>query len=157
MVLGLLCYVNIIMERLPRFSSFKFKPWVILIALFLIAANTYILYVVLHMDVVTYTFHDAFEPILFCMYGAAMIILGIQAISYNSIYNNQRSLYYTFFVFGFIASDVTSLFAYYFGFEMYYFFDRFFFLTTLGIFVNYGLKYEGVKEEVNQYGMIDRN
>ncbi|HCQ77352.1 MAG TPA: hypothetical protein DIV44_11135, partial [Leeuwenhoekiella sp.] len=64
---------------------------------------------------------------------------------------------YIFFAFGFIFSDIAALFAYYFEFEIFYFFDRFFFLGAMAMLVQYGLNYESVKEEFYQYEMIDKN
>ena len=157
LILGTLCYLTIVFERLPKISQINFKPGVVLITLILVAANTYTLYVIMNMSMVTYTFHDGVEPILLYVYGAAMMVLGVQAIAYNNKYNSNRSLLYIFFAFGFIFSDIAALFAYYFEFEIFYFFDRFFFLGAMAMLVQYGLNYESVKEEFYQYEMIDKN
>lgn len=156
LILGTLCYLTIVLERLPKISEINFKPGVVLVTLLLVAANTYTLYVIMNMSMVTYTFHDGLEPILLYVYGAAMMILGVQAIAYNNKYNSNRSLLYIFFAFGFIFSDIAALFAYYFEFGSFYFLDRFFFLGAMALFMNYGLNYESVKEEYYQYEMIDK-
>lgn len=156
LIIGTLCYLTIVLERLPKFSELKFKLNVILITSLLVALNTYTLYIIMNMQMITYTFHDAIEPILFYIYGAAMMILGVQSILYNNKYNSNRSLLYVFFAFGFIFSDIAALFAYYFEFDMFYFFDRFFFITATALLVKYGLNYESVKEEYFQYEMIDK-
>ena len=156
LIFGTLCYLTLVLERLPRLSQLKFRPGVLVVTSLLVAANTYTLYIIMNMQMVTYTFHDSLEPILFYIYGAAMMILGVQAISYNNKFNSNRSLMYIFFAFGFIFSDIAALFAYYFEFDVFYFFDRFFFITAIALMVKYGLNYESVKEEYYQYEMIDK-
>ena len=156
LIVGTLCYLTIVLERLPKISEIKFRPSVILVTSLLVAVNTYTLYIIMNMQMVTYTFHDTLEPILFYIYGAAMMVLGVQAISYNNKFNSNRSLLYIFFAFGFIFSDIAALFAYYFEFDVFYYFDRFFFITALALLVKYGLNYESVKEEYYQYEMIDK-
>ncbi|PHQ29593.1 hypothetical protein [Leeuwenhoekiella nanhaiensis] len=156
LIFGTLCYLTIVLERLPKFSKLKFKPGVVFVTGLLVALNTYTLYIIMNMQMVTYTFHDSLEPVLFYVYGASMMILGVQAILYNNKYNSNRSLLYTFFAFGFIFSDIAALFAYYFEFDMFYFFDRFFFIIATGLLVQYGLNFESVKEEYYQYEMIDK-
>ncbi|RXG12446.1 hypothetical protein DSM03_11033 [Leeuwenhoekiella aestuarii] len=156
LLIGILCYTTIVLERMPKISEINIKPSVIVVTLLLVAANTYTLYVIMNMSMVTHTFHDNLEPLLLYGYGAAMMVLGVQAIAYNNKYNSNRSLLYTFFAFGFIFSDIAALFAYYFNFELFYFFDRFFFLGSLAMLVNYGLNFESVKEEYYQYEMIDK-
>lgn len=157
LIIGILCYATIVLERMPKLSEINIKPSVIVVTLLLVAANTYTLYVIMNMSMVTHTFHDSLEPLLLYAYGAAMMVLGVQAIAYNNKYNSNRSLLYTFFAFGFIFSDIAALFAYYFNFELFYYFDRFFFLGSLAMLVNYGLNFESVKEEYYQYEMIDKN
>lgn len=156
LILGTLCYMTIVLERLPKISEFKFNPLVILITSLLVALNTYTLFIIMNMQMITYTFHDALEPILFYIYGAAMMILGVQSILYNNKYNSNRSLLYVFFAFGFLFSDIAALFAYYFEFDVFYFFDRFFFVVATALLIKYGLNYESVKEEYYQYQMIDK-
>lgn len=156
LIFGTLFYLTIVLERLPKVSQIKFNPGVVLVTGLLVAANTYVLYIIMNMQMVTYTFHDSLEPILFYIYGAAMMVLGVQAISYNNKYNSNRSLMYIFFAFGFIFSDIAALFAYYFEFDVFYFFDRFFFISATALIVKYGLNYESVKEEYYQYEMIDK-
>ena len=41
LILGTLCYLTIVLERLPKISEINFKPGVVLVTLFLVAANTY--------------------------------------------------------------------------------------------------------------------
>ncbi|MFD2825379.1 hypothetical protein ACFSYG_02760 [Leeuwenhoekiella polynyae] len=156
LIIGILCYTTIVLERMPKISEINIKPSVIVVTLLLVAANTYTLYIIMNMSMVMHTFHDNLEPLLLYGYGAAMMVLGVQAIAYNNKYNSNRSLLYTFFAFGFIFSDIAALFAYYFNFELFYFFDRFFFLVSLAMLVNYGLNFESVKEEYYQYEMIDK-
>ncbi|RXG27600.1 hypothetical protein [Leeuwenhoekiella marinoflava] len=156
LIIGILCYVTLVLERMPKISEINIKPSVIVVTLLLVAANTYTLYVIMNMSMVTHTFHDNLEPLLLYAYGAAMMVLGVQAIAYNNKYNSNRSLLYIFFAFGFIFSDIAALFAYYFNFEMFYFLDRFFFLGSLAMLVNYGLNFESVKEEYYQFEMIDK-
>ena len=156
-ILGVLVYSTLVLERFPKLSDLKFNPGVLIVTSLLVAANTYVLYVVMNMQMVTYTFHDDLESILFYIYGGSMIILGVQAMTYNSKYNSNRSLLYIFFAFGFIFSDIAALFAYYFEFDLFYFFDRVFFLLGLGLLVKYGLNYENINEEYFQYEMIDED
>ena len=85
-----------------------------------------------------------------------MMLLGVEAIAYNNKYNSTRSLIYTFFAFGFVFSDIAALFAYYFGFDIFYYFDRILFLSALGMYVHYSLNYESIREEYFQYEMIDK-
>ncbi|MFI8379435.1 hypothetical protein [Leeuwenhoekiella sp. NPDC079379] len=154
LIFGTLGYLTIVLERLPKLSEIKFKPGIVLITTILVAANTYTLYIIMNM--VSYTFHDGVEPVLLYLYGASMMLLGVEAIAYNNKYNSTRSLIYTFFAFGFVFSDIAALFAYYFGFEIFYYFDRFLFLSALGMYVHYSLNYESIREEYFQYEMIDK-
>ena len=154
LIFGTLGYITIVLERLPKISEITFKPAIVFITSLLVAANTYTLYII--MSMVTHTFHDGIEPVLLYLYGASMMLLGVEAIAYNNKYNSTRSLTYTFFAFAFIFSDIAALFAYYFNFDVFYFFDRFFFLSALGLYVHYGLNYESIKEEYFQYEMIDK-
>lgn len=154
LIFGTLAYVTIVLERLPKISEISFKLGIVLITSVLVAANTYTLYIIMNM--VSYTFHDGVEPILLYLYGASMILLGVEAIAYNNKYNSSRSLIYTFFAFAFIFSDIAALFAYYFNFEIFYFFDRFLFLCALGMYIHYSLNYESIKEEDFQFKMIDK-
>ena len=155
LLLGALAYITLVAERIPKLRNTKLSSSLIVITLLLILANSYTLHML--METLSYQFKDLLEISLFYFYGAMMIILGVTAIVYNNKYNSNRSLLYTFLAFSFIFSDIAALFAYYFGFEMFYFFDRFFFIIAMGLFVNYGLNYKSAQEEYYQYELIDKN
>lgn len=155
MILGSLAYTVIIVECLPKFNLKPLKPGLITVAILLILANTYTLNIII--DMLSLDFRDNFEIILFYVYGAFMMVLGLIAVIYNNKYNSNRSLRYIFFAFCFIFSDIAALFAYYFGFEFFYIFSRLFFLIGIGIFVSYGLNFEIAREELYEYEMINKN
>ncbi|HEA30738.1 MAG TPA: hypothetical protein ENH91_12245 [Leeuwenhoekiella sp.] len=154
MLMGGLAYSIIILECLPKFTLKVLNSGLIAVAVLLIIANTYTLYVII--DMLSLDFKDNLDVFLFYLYGALMMILGLIAIAYNNKYNSTRSLRYTLLVFCFIFSDIAALFAYYFGFEFFYIFSRLFFITAIGLFISYGLNYEIAREEIYQYEMIDK-
>ncbi|MEH6405900.1 MAG: hypothetical protein V7767_01335 [Leeuwenhoekiella sp.] len=146
-------YLTLIIDRLPKMNSLRINRGVILVTIVLIIANSYTLLTL--MDLLSYSFRDSFEIGLFYLYGAMMIIMGVAAVHYNNKYNSTRSLHFLYFVFAFIITDIASLFAYYFGFEMFYFISRLFFLIALGLLSDYGLNKASAQEENHQYDMIN--
>lgn len=154
MIFGTLAYMIIIVECLPRFDFNYIRPWLIIVGIILVLANTYTLYV--FIDTISLNLRNNFEIFLIYAKGFLVVILGITAVFYNNKYNSTRSLRFFLFVLCFIFSDIAILLAYYFGFEFFYLFSRLFFLTGIGLFVNYGLNFEIAREEIYEYEMVNK-
>jgi len=152
--LGSVAYLLLIADSLPRLRRLKFNPGVISITLLLILINTYTLYTL--MGMLSHTFNDPLEVILFYLYGALLIVMAVTAVINNNRYNSDRSLNYLFLVLAFIFSDIAALFAYYFGFENLYYADRIFFIMAAGFLANYGLNERNARQEFFEYEMIDK-
>ncbi len=155
MFLGVLIFIAMILERQPALRGEKISGITFLISAALILANIYGLITL--MSAISHAFNDGIEVALFYLYGALMIVVGAVAITYNNKYNSTRSLYYVMLVSGFIISDIAALFAYYFGFETFYYIDRLCFVISLGLLVNHALNYDRAREEIFQFEMIDNN
>jgi hypothetical protein len=154
LILGSLAYTVIILECLPKFNFKAISLRLIIVAIILLLANTYTLNLIIEM--LSLDFRDNFEIFLFYVYGGYMMVLGLIAVVYNNKYNSTRSLRYIFLAFCFIFSDITAMFAYYFGFDFFYIFSRLFFLIGIGLFVSYGLNSEISREEIYEYELIHK-
>lgn len=154
MICASLAYMAIVIECLPKFDPKNISPRLIVVAILLILANTYMLYI--FINELLFTLRDDFEIFLFYVKGATFIVLLLMAVFYNNKYNSTRSLRYLFFAFCLIFSDIAILFAYYYGFESFYIFSTLFFLSGIGLLVSYGLNAEIVEEEIYEYEMINK-
>lgn len=153
MILASLAYLAIIVECLPKFDFKQFRPWLIIVAVLLILANTYTLYI--FIDALIVGLRNSSEIFLFYVKGSSVVLLLIIAVFYNNKYNSTRSLRYIFFTFCFTFSDIAVLFAYYFGFEYVYLISRLFFLIGIGLLVSYGLNSEIDREEIYEYDIVN--
>lgn len=137
LIFGVLAYGILIIERLPKLKDIRISKMTLLISLILISANTYTLHILINM--LEYHFGSAAHIIVFFTYGALMMIMTFTAVSYNYIYNSTRSLVFVFLAIGFLVSDITSLFAYYFEVDICYYLERISYLIGLSFTVHYGL------------------
>lgn len=153
---GVLAYATLIVERLPKLKEIGFNSTLIFVSILLIAANTYTLHVIMNM--IGFVFESAAQVAMFYSYGAFMMILAVVAVAYNNQANSNRSLLFTFIVFAFILSDITALFAYYFGIDFCYYIDRLSYLLGFVLLVNYGLNFGLMREEKQQLDeLLDDN
>ena len=137
LIFGVLAYGTLILERLPKLKEIRLNKMTLLISLILISANTYTLHILINM--LEYRFGSAAHIIVFFTYGALMMIMTFTAVSYNNIYNSTRSLVFVFLAIGFLVSDITSLFAYYFEVDICFYMERLSYLVGLSFTVHYGL------------------
>lgn len=137
LIFGVLAYGALILERLPKLKEIRLNKMTLLISIILISANTYTLHILINM--LEYRFGSAAHIFVFFTYGSLMMIMTFTAVSYNNIYNSTRSLVFVFLAIGFLVSDVTSLFAYYFEVEICFYLERLSYLIGLSFTVHYGL------------------
>ncbi|RMB56229.1 hypothetical protein EAX61_15340 [Dokdonia sinensis] len=152
---GILAYTTLVIERLPKLKEITLNKTLVFVSILLITANTYTLHVIMNM--IGFVFESTTQVAMFYMYGAFMMILSVSAVAYNNQANSNRSLLFTFMVFAFILSDVTSLFAYYFGIEFCYYIDRVSYLLGFAFLINYGLNFSLIREEKQQLEQLIGN
>ena len=152
LILGFVVYGAICLERADMLKVITKDKSALIFTLLFIVLNTFALYEVAAL--VSTNFEGHFEPYLFYIYGVFMIIFGATAIIYNQVYNSNRSLGYILFMISFLISEVTSLFAYYFGYEMFFYVDRIAFVVGLGLFSYTVLETSNQLEEAEQYDML---
>lgn len=152
LIFGIIAYGLICLERRNIVKDLVYNINSLVVTVLIIVANTYTLYELSRMIQENYI--GPFEPVLFYIYGGLMILLGATAINYNQNYNSNRSLMYVFFAICFIVSDVTALFAYYFGIEFLFFIERSAFLLGFGFFIDTALDRSQQLEELEQYKLL---
>ena len=152
LLLGIVAYGTICLERVDMLKVISRDRSALLFTLAFIVLNTFALIEI--TDLVSLSFRGPFEPYLFYVYGVFMIIFGAAAIIYNQIFNSNRSLAYILFMICFLTSDVTSLFAYYFGYEMLFYADRVVYAIGLGLFSYTVIETNIQLEETEQYEML---
>lgn len=152
LLFGILAYGSIILERFKKIRNINISSSLIIVSALLVAANTYALYAIL--DKIDYNFEGVFQIILFYTYGAFMMLMAITAVAYNNLYDSKRSFIFILLVFGFVISDISSLFAYYYQIDFCYYIDRISYILGFVFFVNYGLNRMLVREEKEQLELL---
>lgn len=152
LIFGIIVYAAICVRRYDILKLIFLDKTLLLLTVVLIGLNTFALYKIAHS--IQLGFRGPFEPSLFYVYGGLMILLGATAMVYNQIFNSNRSLIYVFFILCFLASDITSLFAYYFDFTFLYYVDKFSFILGLGLFSYTVLDTSNHIEETEQYAIL---
>ncbi len=152
LILGVIAYATICLERGDILKVISRDKSALIFTLVFIVLNTFALNEITKL--VSIGFQGPFEPYLFYVYGVFMIVFGATAIIYNQVYNSNRSLAYILFMISFLTSDVTSLFAYYFGYELLFYVDRVAYAVGLGLFSYTITATSSQIEEAEQYDML---
>jgi len=152
LILGAVVYAALCLERSNVLKMISKDKSALSFTLIFIILNTLALTEITRL--VDLGFHGPFEPYLFYVYGVFMIIFGSTAIMYNQVYNSNRSFAYILFMICFLISDVTSLFAYYFGYDMLFYIDRALYAVGLGLFTYTITETRSQLEETEQYEML---
>ncbi|AEE18128.1 hypothetical protein [Dokdonia sp. 4H-3-7-5] len=152
LILGVVAYATICLERGDILKVISRDRSALIFTFIFIVLNTFALNEITKL--VSLGFQGPFEPYLFYVYGVFMIIFGATAIIYNQVYNSNRSLAYILFMISFLTSDVTSLFAYYFGYEMLFYVDCVAYAIGLGLFSYTVIETSSQLEEAEQYDML---
>ena len=152
LILGIVAYGTICLERGDMLKVISRDKSALLFTLIFIVFNTFALNEI--TSLVNLGFQGPFEPYLFYVYGVFMIVFASTAIIYNQVFNSNRSLAYILFMICFLTSDVTSLFAYYFGYDMLFYADRVVYAIGLGLFSYTVIETNSQLEEAEQYEML---
>ncbi len=144
-LLGCVSYGLICIKRLDLFSTFIKDKAAILYTFIFIALNVFILNELISQ--VKESYQGSFQSGFVFLFGIIITFLGATAILYNRVANNNRSLAFLFFVFCFIFSDVSSLLAYYFGINHFYYLYHIFFVFGLTFFLYTVLDNSSQEEE----------
>lgn len=152
LILGIVAYGTICLERGDMLKVISRDKSALLFTLIFIVFNTFALNEI--TSLVNLGFQGPFEPYLFYIYGVFMIVFASTAIIYNQVFNSNRSLAYILFMICFLTSDVTSLFAYYFGYDMLFYADRVVYAIGLGLFSYTVIETNSQLEEAEQYEML---
>lgn len=84
--------------------------------------------------------NDTLDLILFLMYSITIIGVAIVAIQYNFRYHTKRSMYFVYFVFGLILSDISWFIAYFLDLFLAFYADILFYIIGLYCIVRYGVE-----------------
>ena len=152
LILGIVAYGTICLERGDMLKVISRDKSALLFTFIFIVFNTFALNEI--TSLVNLGFQGPFEPYLFYVYGVFMIVFASTAIIYNQVFNSNRSLAYILFMICFLTSDVTSLFAYYFGYDMLFYADRVVYAIGLGLFSYTVIETNSQLEEAEQYEML---
>lgn len=152
LILGIAAYATICLERGDILKVISRDKSALIFTLVFVVLNTFALSEI--ASFINVGFQGPFDPFLFYVYGVFMIVFGATAIIYNQVYNSNRSLAYILFMISFLTSDVTSLFAYYFGYEMLFYVDRVAYAVGLGLFSYTVIETSSQLEEAEQYDML---
>lgn len=84
--------------------------------------------------------NDILDVILFCAYGISIVGSAIVAMQYNLRYHTKRSMYFVYFVFGIILSDVSWFIGYFLELFFAFYADILFYLIGLYCIVRYSVE-----------------
>ncbi|GAA4275012.1 hypothetical protein GCM10022258_43080 [Aquimarina gracilis] len=84
--------------------------------------------------------NDTLDLILFLVYGITIIGVIIAAIQYNFRYHTKRSMYFAYFVFGLVLSDISWFIAYFLELFLAFYADISFYIIGLYCIVRYAVE-----------------
>jgi hypothetical protein len=137
---GISAYLLITRHVFSRIRFSKASKYILGVAVVLILLNFYFLYYL--TELFENKLETGLQLGLIYLYGAVLILMGIAGYTFNSLYSGTLPLFYLFFVFCFILSDISALPAYYMGIEEAYYPDRVFYILGLSLFCKYALELE---------------
>ncbi len=148
---GILAYVALIGNLLPRIKSLPISTILLVFSVLLVAANAYTLKILINM--MDSSFGSSAQVVLFLLYGTLMMLLTIIAVTYNNSVHSTRSMFFVYLTAAFLLSDIASLFAYYFGFTIGFYVDRVAYILAMGLLVNHGLNTQLFSEELQSLAL----
>lgn len=128
-------YLGLIFYIFKKVKLVQLKNFLWVFSAVLIALTLYLMQLVL--SVAQASFIDGVQNILFYCYGFIIILLGSFTAYYHTVSTSSASLFFLFFVFGIVLSDICGFIGYYLGFESYYFLDRIFYLFGFYFFIKH--------------------
>lgn len=84
--------------------------------------------------------NDTLDLVLFLVYGVTIISVVIIAMQYNFRYHTKRSMYFVYFVFGLILSDISWFIAYFLDLILAFYADILFYIIGLYCIVRYAVE-----------------
>ncbi|MFC7358325.1 hypothetical protein ACFQO1_11550 [Jejudonia soesokkakensis] len=141
-------YLVITYFILRRLKLFVFSPKIILFTIGLVALNIFNVYYL--SDIVIPVLDNSLQLILFFLQSAIILFMALFAYTYFETYSGKRPLFYLYFVFAFILSDLAGLAAYFFGLEEAYYFERIFYLAGVGLLVYFVANFAQVEEHPSE-------
>ena len=140
-------YLTLVMAVAPELRNLQTSLFQKVLFLVVFSLNIGMLYML--VDMVPDKFYYPYLNKLFYVYGTAMIILVIAAISYSNRYSDSTSFFFTAGALGLVFSDITSFIAYYLDFSEFYFPDRIFYIIGIASivkFASFNRSHEAVTE-----------
>lgn len=141
-------YLVITYFILRRIKLFVFNPKIILFTIGLVALNIFNVFYL--SDIVIPVLDNSFQLILFFLQSAIILFMALFAYTYFETYSGKRPLFYLYFVFAFILSDLAGLAAYFFGLEEAYYFERAFYLAGVSLLVYFVANFAQVEEQPSE-------
>ncbi len=114
------------------------KPLIILFFSIIVSLNLVLVYQVVWET--SDKMNDNLEVVLFLLYGIVIIGMGLISIHYNFRYHTKRSMYFLYFVFALILSDISWFIAYFLEIRILFYADILFYLAALYATVKYAIE-----------------
>lgn len=133
-----LTFFLLILIVFPKIRNIKYSFLELLIGLFVIAVNIYLLFELLAM-VPEAHLYNYFVPAYLGFTILTMIMVGA-AITYNNRYTNAKSAYFLLAALFMTLSDVNFFIAYYLDTPVFYYPDRFLHIFSLGLILLFWIK-----------------
>jgi len=131
-----LILVKSILKKLKLFK--KRKPiWFIFIGVF-VSLNLLLLYQVVWET--SNKMNDNLQLLLFMIYGIVLIAASMISAYYDFIYHTKRSLYFFYFTFTLVFSDVSWFIAYFLELPFFYYIETILYLISIYFILKYAVE-----------------
>jgi len=137
-VCSIIGYLVLLRGGLKKVQFKKVNKFVVVFFGILISLNLFFLDQLIHL--ITYKLQDGLLQIILYLYGVVTILACVFAGNYNFTTNTTKSMYYMYFVFGFVLSDFFAVLAYYFEIKMLYLPEICFYLFAFFFMVRYAIQ-----------------
>jgi len=131
-------FLLLILIVAPKIRAIKYSFFELLIGLFVIVVNIFLLFELLDM-VPEAHFYDYFEPAYLGFTILTMVLVGT-AFTYNNRFTNTKSSYFLLATLFMALSDINFFIAFYLDFPVFYYPDRFLHILGLGMILLFWIK-----------------
>ncbi|MDN3665280.1 hypothetical protein ACFFU1_03490 [Algibacter miyuki] len=139
-------YSALIFHITKRTSIKKVDPYILVFFGFLIILNLYCLYVIMHT--VSYKMIDVSQEITHYIYGLFIIFSCIVAACHSFTQNTKKSMQLLIVVLALSLMDLFSFLAYYYDWNILFYYDRAFHIIASLFIVKYTIKLSEREENV---------
>ncbi|MDT0555942.1 hypothetical protein [Patiriisocius hiemis] len=139
-VFGNFAYILVVLLVLLKVKFKKSTPIILVFVLTLVILN--VVNVFYLSDIIVQKLDNTTQYVLFMLQSVLLILLGLVGFSYNERYVGKTPLLFLYLVMSIIMCDLAGLAAYFFEFQVAFYFERIFYLLSLILLLNFSINRE---------------